>query len=345
MQLIRSLWNGLLGAWIHIGMGVLPRTIHPMVVHFPIALLYLAVFIQLIGYVAGTIQTSFIQRAGFWVLTMSLFALVGAAAAGVISEQYVRWNAHTASMLSAHQRDAALTMGFAIAAWFVRIFTKYSSFWTGYRTERPFLFANRGRSTIWSDLLLAGAVVLVSVTGSLGGTMVYRYGVGTPPTLVAARHSHSAAAAAQFSSRGAVVIDRWLSYSPTVKVVDLLLHAGVNNNYNFNGYQNGAMTVTVPVGWKVDVSFYNDSSIYSHSAMIVPLNAMQSPTTFTPAFHGASTPHPIQGIAPGGSSHFSFTASQAGNYAIVCDVPGHAALGMWDHMNVAAAVVKPGISL
>lgn len=50
-----------------------------------------------------------------------------------------------------------------------------------------------GRSTIGLDLLLVGAV-LVSITGSLGGTMVYRYGVGTPPTLVAARHSRTAAA-------------------------------------------------------------------------------------------------------------------------------------------------------
>ncbi len=344
MQFIRSLWSSLLGAWIHIGMGILPRTIHPMVVHFPIALLYLAVFIQLIGYVFGTIQRPFIQRAGFWVLTLSLFALVGAAAAGVISEQYVRWNSHTVAMLSAHQRDAVLTMGFAFAAWFVRMFTKYPSFWSGYRPQSSIPFADRGRSTVWSDLLLVGAVIFVSVTGSLGGSMVYRYGVGTPPTLVAAAHSHSAAPA-KFNPRGAVVIDRWLSYSPTVKVVDLLLHAGVNDNYDFNGYSNGVMTVTVPLGWKIDVSFSNASSIMAHSAMIVPVTAIQSPTTFTPAFPGASTPHPTQGINPGGSAQFSFTAGQAGYYAIVCGVPGHAALGMWDHFNVSASAAKPGISL
>ena len=78
--------------------------------------------------------------------------------------------------------------------------------------------------------------------------------------------------------------------------------------------------------------------------MIVPLTAIQSPTAFSPAFSGASTPHPIQGIAPAGSSHFSFTALQAGDYAIVCDVPGHAALGMWAHFHVSASADKPGIS-
>lgn len=65
----------------------------------------------------------------------------------------------------------------------------------------------------------------------------------------------STAAATNFILRCAVVIDRRLSYSPSVKVVALLLHADVNDKYDFNGYQNRVMTVTVTVGWKINEKF------------------------------------------------------------------------------------------
>lgn len=175
-----GIYTALMGAWIRFGTSVFPRTIHPMVLHFPIVLLYLAVLVEVMRYVMGKAHDSFYQRAGFWVLTLSLFAIAGAAATGILSEQYVRFTPQTEAILSAHQRDAVLTGVFAIAAWIVRVFTRFH----GERRDRWSLFkTGRGRSTVLSSLLVLAAMIMVSITGSLGGTMVYHYGVGTPSTL------------------------------------------------------------------------------------------------------------------------------------------------------------------
>lgn len=175
-----GIYSALMGAWIRFGTSVFPRTIHPMVLHFPIVLLYVAVLVEVMRYLMGKAHDSFFQRAGFWVLTLSLFAIVGAAATGVLSEQYVRFTPQTQALLSAHQRDAVLTGVFAMAAWLVRVFTRFhkerAGSWSLFKT-------GRGRATIVSSILVVAAMVMVSITGSLGGTMVYKYGVGTPSTL------------------------------------------------------------------------------------------------------------------------------------------------------------------
>jgi len=185
MSVLTGIWSALLGTWIRIGTSLLPRTIHPMVLHFPIVLLYLAVLIEVVRYVGGRSREMFFQRAGFWVLTLSLFAIVAAAAAGVISEQFVRFTPQTAALLSAHQTDAVLTGVLALAAWLVRVFTKFPR--DGRKSDRWSLFGTgRGRASVVSSLLVVGAMVMISITGSLGGTMVYHYGVGTPATLKSA---------------------------------------------------------------------------------------------------------------------------------------------------------------
>ena len=346
MGFVHAVWNWLLSTWIRIGTALFPRTIHPEIVHFPIALLYLALFIQVIGYVTRSLRQPIIQRSGFWVLTMSLLALVATAAAGILSEQYVRWTPQTTPLLSAHQRDAVITGLFALSSWLVRIFTRRSK---GTNDGSLLSRLGRGQTTILSDILLLGAVIMVTVTGSLGGTMVYHYGAGTPSTVVSPSNNTSmsggSAAPATTGVTGATVVDKWLSYTPQNKTVYLMLHAGLQDGYNFNGYQNGAMTVTVPVNWSVHVSFFNASSYLNHSAMIVPYTQVASQSTFTPAFSGASVPNPVQGISPGASSHFLFKASQSGQFAIVCDIPGHASLGMWAHLDVSSAVSVPSIVL
>ena len=177
MAALQSIWNGFLSAWIRFGTAVFPRTIHPMVLHFPIALLYLAVLIEIFRYLVGREQ-NFLQRAGFWVLTLSLFAIAAAAATGVLSEHYVRWTPQTAAMLSKHQTFAVLTGLFAFLSWVVRLLSKTKP------GQWSVLGRGQGRATILSSLLLVAATAMITITGSLGGSMVYHYGVGTPPTLI-----------------------------------------------------------------------------------------------------------------------------------------------------------------
>jgi sulfocyanin len=127
---------------------------------------------------------------------------------------------------------------------------------------------------------------------------------------------------------------QWLSYSAAKKTVTLDLIAGYNatkSGFNFNGYADGQMTVTVPVGWTVTVDFSNKGQL-PHSAAIVT-----TATALTPAMPGAGLPaSELQtGLAPGQSATFSFTPTTAGHYRIACLVPGHELLGMWDTLVVA----------
>jgi uncharacterized membrane protein len=182
VSFLKSIWSTLLGAWIRFGLHVFPPTIHPMIVHFPIALLFLALLIEILRIILPPSETRFYDRAGYWVVFLSVFACIAAAAAGVISEQYVRFTPAAAKVLSEHQLDAVITILAAILAVVVRSFTRYPDF-NKRDKERWTLFGRgRGRPTWLSTLLVLIAVIMVSITGHLGGTMVYHYGAGTPST-------------------------------------------------------------------------------------------------------------------------------------------------------------------
>ncbi len=177
MHFIIGLWSAFLSTWIHIGIHLFPHTIHPMVVHFPIALLYLALAVDIVGKFVKT-PDRFFDRASFWLTLLGLIAGAVAAAMGVISEQFVRWDATTLAILTAHQRDAVITGIFVFLALLARFFARYSRNTIGRNQRWSFWGTGRGRSTGLSTLLLFLGVVMITWTGSLGGTMVYHYGVG-----------------------------------------------------------------------------------------------------------------------------------------------------------------------
>ena len=142
----------------------------------------------------------------------------------------------------------------------------------------------------------------------------------------------------------------FLSQNPTQKTVVLHLYAaenGNNNDMNFNGYGNGSMTVTIPMGWHVKVDFVNTDNSQVHSAMIVPLRDHNLPliTTAMLAFPKASTPFPNQGTNQGVHQSFHFTASKAGRYAIVCGIATHAEMGMWDRLVISATAARASMRM
>jgi hypothetical protein len=127
-------------------------------------------------------------------------------------------------------------------------------------------------------------------------------------------------------------LSAWLSVAATKKTVSLRLTAAYNDVYqglNFNGYGKGQVLVEVPRGWRVNVRCVNHSSSMRHSCAIV-----RGVNGRTPAFPGAASPGSQDGLPPGRSAGFSFSATRVGTYRIACVVPGHEQAGMWDVLDV-----------
>ena len=154
--------------------------------------------------------------------------------------------------------------------------------------------------------------------------------VAVKPSPVAKPSPTAKPSAQPSATASTVALDQWLTYDSATKTATLKLEAGygqVNHTLSFDGEYNGALDVTVPVGWTVAVNFSNVDTI-NHSAAVV------TATGTTPVFAGASIANPEVGLPPGSHASFSFVASQKGNYRIACLVPGHEDAGMWATFDV-----------
>lgn len=135
----------------------------------------------------------------------------------------------------------------------------------------------------------------------------------------------------------------WFTVDNDAKTVTMTITAGLTdakNHWNFNGGHDGNMTITVPEGYGVTIHFKNADPVMAHSLGITTTTsgfaAMMDPT---PAFPGAITQNPesmTDATMPGEEETVSFTASKAGNYAMACYIPGHAATGMYVLFNVSS---------
>jgi plastocyanin len=130
----------------------------------------------------------------------------------------------------------------------------------------------------------------------------------------------------------------WVRWDPTTKTADVAITAAYNqvgSGFNFDGYNMGKLTITVPLGAKVVVSFTNKADL-PHSVVITPYASRNLVGNFPLAFPGSASPNAGTGAAKVKVPQvFSFTANKVGTYAIACGVPGHAVGGMWDVLKVA----------
>jgi len=140
-----------------------------------------------------------------------------------------------------------------------------------------------------------------------------------------------------------MTIPDWFTVDNDARTVRMDIVAGLtadNNHWNFNGATNGAMAITVPEGYRVVITFINRDPNMAHSLGISPETTnFAVPPAQTPVFPGAITENPgsmIDGTMPGETETVEFVAERAGNYSLVCYVPGHSAVGMWLYFNVAA---------
>jgi sulfocyanin len=123
------------------------------------------------------------------------------------------------------------------------------------------------------------------------------------------------------------------------KVVNLTVIADYSSaiaGFNFNGYGKGQLTITVPKGDTVKVTYSNKAALPHSVQFTAYTKTLPMSGGVTDAFKGSSSPNPTNGTMKGVTQKFSFVASKAGKYLMICAVPGHAQAGMWDFFVVSA---------
>jgi len=142
----------------------------------------------------------------------------------------------------------------------------------------------------------------------------------------------------------------WQGQAGTLKAantVEFTLIAGKTTNnssfFNFNGFSNGKMTLTVPTGWTVVVHYRNFSPL-RHSFDVIPYTGKQPDAPPPPpVFKGATTKDPVSGIGVGKEETITFLADKAGKYEYLCGVTGHAQAGMWNYLVVSSTAKAPSV--
>ncbi len=137
----------------------------------------------------------------------------------------------------------------------------------------------------------------------------------------------------------------WMSVDHDAKTVSMTIVAGMdasNNNWNFNGLSKGDATIVVPVGYTVTIDWKNsDPTMMLHSIGVGQASEVTLPmfTDPQPVFAGAISANagdPATATKSGDSESITFVADTAGDYALICYVPGHTLTGMWIGFRVAA---------
>jgi len=142
---------------------------------------------------------------------------------------------------------------------------------------------------------------------------------------------------------GPMTVPDWYTVDNDARTVRMQLVAGQtpdNNYWNFNGFTNGRMAITVPEGYRVFITLVNRDPNMAHSLGVsAETSNFGVPPQPNPVFPGAITQNPgsmIDGTMPGETEIVEFVAERAGNYSLVCYIPGHTAVGMWLFFNVSA---------
>lgn len=136
----------------------------------------------------------------------------------------------------------------------------------------------------------------------------------------------------------------WLTVDTAARTATFQLTSGLtslNGGLNFNGFNDGKLTLTVPQGWNVVVRFKNVDQVMMHSAEVIDSTKPIPAGPLDPAFPRAMTLKLNMGIPAGESDEFRFVATKAGAYWIFCAVPGHGLAGMWIKLRVSATEKRP----
>jgi hypothetical protein len=140
----------------------------------------------------------------------------------------------------------------------------------------------------------------------------------------------------------------WLTVDSAGRTAEFQLIAGLtglNGALNFNGFRDGGLVFTVPVGWSVVMDFTNRDGNLPHSAEVIPDVKPLPIGPVPPAFERAYTIKLQQGLQSGEADDIRFVADRAGEFLIFCAVPGHGVAGMWIRLTVSSTARRPALSV
>ena len=135
-----------------------------------------------------------------------------------------------------------------------------------------------------------------------------------------------------------------LTVDTATKTATFQLVAGqtnLNSGLNFNGFNDGKLTLTVPQNWNVVIEFANKDPNLPHSAEVVDTTKPMPAGPVDPTFARATTTKLMNGLASGEADTFRFVANKAGSFMIFCAVPGHGLAGMWIRLTVSPTDKRP----
>jgi uncharacterized membrane protein len=131
--------------------------LHPILVHFPIALLCASVTLDIVGYIFNFVN---LTRAGYYLLVLGV---AGAGVAAIVGPDHATGAAAADALLISHQNFALLTVALGVSLLLVRFFSV------------------DGISAPWVFLYFAVSLALLGVlalTGYYGGELTYHQGAG-----------------------------------------------------------------------------------------------------------------------------------------------------------------------
>jgi uncharacterized membrane protein len=134
--------------------------IHPIVVHFPIALLFTSVFFEVLG---TLMERELYREFGYWLLVLGLLGGVVAAGTGFWSEDAAKAAGVPEEAIDRHETFAVMSV---IVFGLMLVFRR----WVRGRWSKRY-------RAIYLVLGAAGVIVL-GTAGYFGGDLVYRYGAG-----------------------------------------------------------------------------------------------------------------------------------------------------------------------
>ncbi len=136
--------------------------LHPMIIHFPIALLLVGFLAEVVGFI---LKKEFFTKAAFYLLILGTLGVVAAYITGDIAGDGVSETGQLKNALETHEHAAQLTLWLMVGAAIIRIALVWMKKFDGVFKYVALV------------LFLAGTLSVVR-TGYYGGELVYKHAAG-----------------------------------------------------------------------------------------------------------------------------------------------------------------------